>query len=1346
MKTEPNRNSNPARKRPPSPTWRLRRLEDMLPEAMARERYHVARDIHHLRHMLRKGRRVKRFEERLRDLEQGVASSIKIRRQRQTSLPLWEPIPDLPITDHRSAIVAAIQAHPVVIVAGETGSGKTTQLPKFCLDAGRGISGLIGCTQPRRIAATTVAQRIADELGESLGESVGYKIRFQDRTKRDAYIKVMTDGILLAEAQGTPSLTAYDTLIVDEAHERSLNIDFILGILKRLVRQRKDLKLIITSATIDTEKFARAFDDAPIIEVSGRMYPVEVRYRPILEAEDSASEETYAEAAVSAVDDLMGESARGDMLVFMPTEQDIRDTCELLESRGYAKTEVMPLYARLSTADQRRVFSGTAARKIIVATNVAETSITIPGIRYVVDTGLARIPRYSPRTRTTALPVTPIARSSADQRMGRCGRVENGVCIRLFEEDNYQGRPRFTTPEILRANLADVILRMISLKLGDISAFPFIDPPDPRSVSDGLQLLLELDAIEKDAGRSRRKGLAGYRLTGQGRIMARMPIDPRLSRMLIEAQRHGCLQQLVVIAAALSIQDPRERPLNKEQAADQAHGVFKDPASDFVTLLNIWERSREHVRTGPLKRFCREHFLSFRRMREWRDIHRQLAAIAEEAALEATGSAPATVPLAAADSQTATFGALYTAIHMSVLSGFLSNIALKKEKNIYRAARGRECMLFPGSGLFNRSGDWIVAAELVFTSRLFARTAANIESAWLESLAGKQCRYTYLEPRWSRKRGQVVADEQVSLYGLTIVERRLVSYEKTDPEGAAEIFVRSALMGGDVRKPLDFMEHNQALIESVADMENRLRRRDLLVDEETLYQFYRDRLGTMADIRSLARLLKKKDSDTFLRLQPEDLLRSEPDDQELALYPDKIELGDARLKADYRFEPGAEDDGITVAVPAASVHQVNPTDADWLVPGLLREKIAAMLKALPKIYRRQLVPVSDTADTIAKEMPRSKEDLATALGRFIHQRFKVDIPAAAWQDVAIPDHLRLRFTVVDADGQALAAGREPEVLSAVEPELPPDRRMDQARQQWECDGLTDWPPEDLPEQIDIGNGRTGRHSAFPALTLTKEDEDEVGVRLHGTYEQAERAHRAGVAVLLEKRLAGDLRHLKRQLKLPRDVAARVRFEGGGEAFGQQLYERVKRDLLHCDVRTREAFEALATSAQKELITTGQTYLQAVIPVLEAFDDVRETLYRVERQVGAKGPMAAFLQARREDVHRLVPARFIHLYERERYPHLVRYLQAIAIRVERAVMQFDRDQAKAADILPWEERLKDLLGQLDEKSSDRKRAALEELFWMIEEYKVSLFAQELKTAVPISAKRLEKKAAEIRRMT
>ncbi len=1325
----------------PSIGSRLRALEAMLPEAMARARFEAAREIGHIRYQVRKRRRVNRVEDRLRVIEKRLQRSAQLRAQRAAVRPSWEPLDNLPITARQAAIVAAIRDHPVVIVAGETGSGKTTQLPKFCLAAGRGVSGLIGCTQPRRIAATTVAQRIADELGEPLGAAVGYKIRFQDRTRRESFIKVMTDGILLAEAQGDPALTAYDTLIVDEAHERSLNIDFILGILKKLIQRRRDLRLVITSATIDTEKFARAFDAAPIIEVSGRMFPVEVRYRPI-EVEDDGGE-GYVEAAVAAVESLAGESARGDMLVFMPTEQDIRETCELLSARRLPRSKVMPLYARLSAADQHRVFAGSGSRKIIVATNVAETSITIPGIRYVVDTGLARIPRYSPRTRTTALPVAPIARSSADQRLGRCGRVENGICIRLYTEENYQGRPRFTPPEILRANLAEVILRMISLKLGDISAFPFIDPPDPRSIRDGLNLLVELEAIEKDEARSHRRGLERYRLTERGRIMARMPIDPRLSRMLIEARQQDCLPALLVIAAALSIQDPRERPVDREPAADQAHAAFKDPASDFVTLLNIWERARDIVRTGPLKRFCREHFLSFRRMREWRDIHRQLKTIAADAGLDQDQAR--TPPPAAAANRDDAFGALYTAIHMAILSGFLSNIALRKEKNFYRAARGRECMLFPGSGLFNRAGDWIVAAEMVQTSRLFARLAANIDSAWLEPLAGDQCRRLYLAPRWSRKRGQVVADEQVTLYGLVIVAGRRVGYGRIAPEEAAEIFVRHALIAGDVRQPLPFMTHNQALIDDVTDMENRLRRRGLLVDEETLYQFYRERLGTIADLRSLNQRIKKAGGDAFLRLTPADLLQMEPDADELALYPQEVALGSTRLRAEYRFNPGKEDDGITVTVPAARAHEVNPAAADWLVPGLLEEKIAALLRTLPKNYRRRLVPVGDTAALIAREMPQTTDDLPTALGNFIHRRFQVDIPATAWNDGDLPAHLRMRFALKGPDGATIAVDRDAGILQKAAPAPPQESRAADLRRQWERDGITAWDLDDLPASVAAHPDDPAAFTLFPALVRPAEGLTGVGLRLFGTHEEALRRHRDGVAALLEIVLARDLRQLKRQLGLPKALAGRVRLAGGAPALEKQLYARLVADHLHCDLRTATAFNERAARVRRTLMADGQALIAAVAPVVTAYDETRETVFALERQVGGQGVVADFLLDRREDMHKLVPENFVAIYDRSRLEHLPRYLKAIALRAERGVQAFDRDRPRAEAVVQATRALQRFVEQLTPRTSQVKRDALEDLFWLIEEYKVSLFAQELKTAVPVSAKRLEKKIGEISRI-
>jgi ATP-dependent helicase HrpA len=708
--------------------------------------------------------------------------------------------PDLPVTARKEEIIQAIKTSQVVIISGETGSGKTTQIPKCCLAAGCGTRGMIGCTQPRRIAAINVAKRIAFEFKESLGQSVGYKIRFDDKTPPNACIKVMTDGILLAETQQDRFLKQYDTLIVDEAHERSLNIDFTLGILRRLVKQRKHLKLIITSATIDTKKFSDAFDQAPIIEVSGRMFPVETIYQPILgETGESQSleDQGYVEAAADAAHALLSRTRSGDMLIFMPTEQDIGETMTLIRGHQHPGVTVLPLFARLSAREQAKVFSRTPGRKIIVSTNVAETSLTIPGIRYVIDTGLARIPSYSPRTRTTALPVRPISQSSANQRLGRCGRVENGVCIRLYDEDDFNGRPFFTAPEILRSNLAEVILRMIFLNLGDVQQFPFIDPPAPKSIKDGFDTLVELGAIREKKMAGTQK--TGFELTRVGQIMAKIPVDPKLSRILIQAQENSCLAEALVIATALSISDVRQRPAEKAAAADQQHARFKDPTSDFVTLLNIWDACKAaekklKTRTG-FRQFCIDHFLSFKRFREWQDIHNQIRRLLEEHGFK--GFLPYTLPPGTAQLKSREHeigGPLYMALHKSLLAGYLSHIAHKKEKNIYTAAKGQQVMIFPGSGLFDRAGPWIVAAEFVKTSQLFARGVANIDPSWLEEIGKDLCTRTWADPRWEKNQGQVLATEQVSLFGLVIVSGRPVAYGKLHPEEAGDIFIRKALV------------------------------------------------------------------------------------------------------------------------------------------------------------------------------------------------------------------------------------------------------------------------------------------------------------------------------------------------------------------------------------------------------------------------------------------------------------------------------------------------------------------------------------------------------------------------
>ena len=1284
------------------------------------------------------------FARRLGTLESQLQAAAGRKRKRRQNLPRFEDLSHLPITQAKAEIIDSLKNHPVTIISGETGSGKTTQIPKFCLAAGRGIDGKIACTQPRRIAATTVAARIAEELGEDLGRSVGYKIRFQDTTDPEAYIKVVTDGILLAETQGDPWLNEYDTIIVDEAHERSLNIDFVLGILKRLVERRPNLKLVITSATIDTEKFSKAFDDAPVIEVSGRLYPVETRYFvPDTDDQQEAEERTPVELAAQAIDQLSGRHGWGDVLVFMPTEQDIRETCETLEGRGYPRTVILPLFARLSPAEQKRVFASTGWRKIIVATNVAETSITIPGIKYVVDTGLARISQYVPRSRTTSLPVVPISRSSADQRQGRCGRVENGICIRLFSEADYRNRPLFTQPEILRANLADVILRMISLKLGDIDKFPFIDRPADKSIRDGFNLLEELGAIWRADTRS------AYRLTDNGRVMARMPIDPRLSRMLIEAQKENCLAQVTVIAAALSIQDVRERPLDKEKLADQAHRPFVDPLSDFITILNIWNSLHQGPEAprgmNALKKFCRQHFLSFRRIREWRDIHHQIMAVLKEQGMQPDGANGQNADVIPDDrrSDDGGFHPLYSAIHRSILSGFLSNIALKKEKVFFRATKDREVMIFPGSGLFKNPGDWIVAAEMVETSRLYARKVATIDVAWLEPLGGDLCRRSWSDPHWERDRGEVVAREQVTLFGLPIVENRSVAFGRIDPDKAGEIFIRSALIEMDVRQPLGFMRHNTDLVAEVRGMEDRIRRRDILVDDEVLVAFYRERLPGVCDIRTLKHRIRKQGGDGYLRLNKEMLTRYLPEADELAQFPQQLDLGHRVLDCDYAFDPGDETDGVTLTVPMEGTGDVPREQLDWLVPGLLAEKITALIKGLPKRYRVQLVPVADTVEMLVQGMPRGRESLPAALSRFLFDRRKVDIPASAWPVDDLPDHLKMRLSITDANGRVVASGRDESLLDqqTSTPRLP--KELQALKRQWERRGITTWEFGDLPDVLAVDDRRGTTWQLYPRLAAEK---DTVSLLLFTDSKTARTSHLEGVAALLRRRFAEDLKHLKKNLKLPALLKRQVHTFGGMAAVEAQLMACVTRDLFAVNLLTKKAFDDhVARLVEARIHQQGEALRDAVIAVIEAHHEARCRILEVEQRRITAPLVAQFLQTLGDDLTRLMPDNFVLLYDRQRLGHLVRYLNTITIRVQRGLTDLEKDRARQGQVAPFLDALNQMLESMDDATSDGKRGAVESFFWMIEEYKVSLFAQEVGTDGPVSPKRLNKLIGEIERM-
>ncbi len=1321
----------------------ITKIEQLLNHVMCVDRPHLIRGVRRLK---KKGAAVSdaaKAKAQAEALLKRARRSTDQRAARLRAMPKIVDFPDLPITHKKDEIVHALKHHRVVIIAGETGSGKTTQIPKFCMEAGRGSAGRIGCTQPRRIAAITVARRLAEELGEELGHSVGYKIRFDEQSGHDAVVKVMTDGILLAETQRDPFLNEYDTLIVDEAHERSLNIDFTLGILRDLVRKRRDLKLVITSATIDTEKFSKAFDDAPVIEVSGRMYPVEVRYLPVQNYDDpDQDDQGYVEAAVEAVDRIHRESRQGDILMFMPTEQDITESIELLRGRQYPGVTVLPLYARLSAHEQAKVFSRGLGRKIIVSTNVAETSLTIPGIKYVVDSGLARIPHYSPRTRTTALPVSPISRSSADQRKGRCGRVSNGVCIRLYDEADYGSRALFTSPEILRSNLAEVILRMISLGLGDVASFPFIDAPAGKSVKDGFDTLLELGAIRLKNG----PGKKAYRLTEKGKIMAGIPVDPKLSRILIEADERGCLEEAAIIAAALSIADVRQRPQDKAQQADQKHALFKDPASDFITLLNIWkacqgaERSLKS-RTG-VRKFCKEHYLSFKRLREWKDIHGQIRSVLREHGINGENRLGPSVGTKGLKSKAFDIGGpLYIELHKSLLCGYLANIAHKKEKYLFQAAKGQTAMIFPGSGIFNSAGNWIVAAEFVETSQLFARTAATIDPEWLEELAGDLCTRTFSSPHWEKKRGEVVATEQVSLFGLVIVPERRVSYGPIHPDEAGDIFIRSALVEGEIPRRFPFMDHNQALMDDLSKLEEKTRKRDILASDEEIFLFYKERLPQpFFNLKTFARFLKERGDDGFLRMTLADLQKNQPDEAHLALLPDTLQMGMTRFQLEYGFDPGAEHDGITLKVPAMSAGSVTNDSLAYLVPGLFKEKVTALIKNLPKKYRVRLMPVSRKAEIIVKEMAHQDRPLFSELSQFVHRRFGVEVPASAWSDEGLEEHLKMRISIRDEKDREIAASRNHTVLKTFSDTMVPgEDAFERVRARYERENLTSWTLGDLPDSIPVDAAEGFTYGVYPALTR---EGDQVHLRLFKKQGAARAAHREGVRALYEIVYETDVNALKKDLKRARHLKVHALFLGGDLSFDRALFNCVMRHLFFKEIRTQAEFDAHAGRAIPQLYDMGQNLIAGVEQLCEAHGNTLDLLKQIRLKNINRPQVIQWVDRLQADVAALVPNGFLEMYALEKIPHLRRYIMAMGIRAQRGMVDFGRDQQKTEAVEKYTSRLSAMLETLSVDSSREKADAIEALFWMIEEYKVSLFAQELKTSIKISPKRLDERCREI----
>ena len=1203
-------------------------------------------------------------------------SNLRYHQRAQNIPPLKFP-QDLPISVKKQDIIDSIKNNQVTIITGETGSGKTTQIPKMCLAAGRGLRGIIGLTQPRRIAAVSIAQRIAAECGEECGKSIAYKIRFEEKSSTEPLIKVMTDGILLAETVKDRRLLAYDTIIVDEAHERSLNIDFILGYLRTLLAERKDLKVIITSATIDTEKFSEAFNNAPVIKVSGRMYPVEVRYRPLDPVKEEKGETTYVDEAVACVENLQRERRYEDILIFMPTEQDIRETCGLLAKKCTGL--ILPLYARLSGSQQRLIFAAAGQQKIIVATNIAETSLTIPGIKYVIDAGLARILEYNPRSQTTGLPIKPISMSSAEQRKGRCGRVQNGICIRLYSQEEFSQKPLYTPPEIMRSNLAGVILRMLSLNLGSVNSFPFVDRPQPKSIRDGIDILDDLGALTKDDS-SEETNL--YKLTEVGRTMAEFPLDPRVSRMLIEAQKEKCVNEIAVIAAALSIQDPRERPYDKADQASKAHALFAHPESDFLTYLNIWNRYHGSLESLPsqskLRKFCHEHFLSYKRMIEWRDIYHQILDIIDGKNKTAKNKKHIKIEINQEISDK---------IHRCILSGYLSNIAQKKEKNFYNAAKSRAVMIFPGSGLFNRAGGWIVAAEISMTSRVFARNVANIKCEWLEELGRDNCRYTYAAAHWEKNRGQVVALEKVTLFGLTIVEQRPVAYERINPDEARSIFIREALVTGEVPRRIPFLEHNLSLFNHVKTMEEKLRKRGLVVDEETIAGLYEQRLPVISDIRSLLNLIKEKGSDEFLRFREEDLIANEPDPEEISQYPDQIKIGDAAFACRYSFEPGKTDDGVTVNVPLGFVSRAAEENIDRYLPSLLQEKAVCLLKSLPKSLRQRLPSPVQIAQSLLEQKSYLNKSLPQALSQLLHDKYKVTVPRDAWALEKLPAHLNIRYSVIDEKGKEIKNSRDINLLQKELADTINTSAMDNIRRDWEKEGITRWDFGELPTQIPL----TGIHGligyAYPALHVI---DDSINLRLFSDQKESAANHTKGVAALYEIYFADVLKQLRKNVALTAGMKAIAANIGNPKHLEQSIINRVKKDLFFKPWRKQEDFIEHADSLNSKILPYGQQVLISIEPVLKAFDDTLACVHNLMKKNTGNNPALKFLQDIRTELKGLVPVDFPELYTFDRMKDLPRYSKALALRAERGSLNLAAAQNKMQQVLIYSWQLQQMI--------------------------------------------------------
>lgn len=1281
-------------------------LKKALGECLIKDRFRFSKRIDGASKIKNESARNAVFDEIALD----IAQSMMVVEQRKQQMPKIEYPALLPVSQKRDDIAKAIAHHQVVIVAGETGSGKTTQLPKICAELGRGKYGLIGHTQPRRLAARSVANRIAEEMETELGGFVGYKVRFTDQISDQTQIKLMTDGILLAEIQNDRFLNQYDTIIIDEAHERSLNIDFILGYLKQLLPRRPDLKVIITSATIDPERFSKHFSIAPIIEVSGRTYPVEVRYRPLAGDDDSESDRDQLEGIFQAVDELCNEGL-GDILIFMNGEREIRDTADALSKRNLRDTEIVPLYARLSAGEQNKIFQPHAGRRIVLATNVAETSLTVPGIKYVIDPGTARISRYSYRTKVQRLPIEPISQASANQRKGRCGRTEEGICIRLYSEEDFLSRPEFTDPEILRTNLASVILQMTALGLGDIEAFPFVEAPDKRNIQDGVRLLEELGAIN-DQIKDPKK-----RLTESGKQLARLPIDPRLARMVLEASKLGCLKEVMIIASALSIQDPRERPSDKQQASDEKHRRFNHEDSDFLTLVNLWHyigQQQKALTSNQFRRQCKLDYLNYLRVREWQDVYTQLHQSTREMGFKLNDEPGS-----------------YHAVHSAILVGLLSHIGMKdQEKSEYHGARNARFNIFPASGLFKKQPKWVMSAELVETSKLWARVVAKIEPDWIEPLAKHLIKRSYSEPHWSKKNAAVMAYEKVMLYGIPIVPKRLVNYGTIDPVLSREIFLRSALVEGDWETKHAFFKQNRALLAEVEELEHKSRRRDILVDDEELFQFYDQRVGTEVvsgrHFDAWWKTASRKTPD-LLSFEKEMLFKGDASHITDLDYPNFWHQGNLKLKLSYQFEPGENSDGVTVHIPLPILNQVEPHGFDWQIPGLRHELVVSLIKSLPKTLRKNFVPAPNYADAFLARVTPFEMPLLDAMEKELRRMTGVTVLREDWKLDQLPAHLKITYRAVDHRNRKLNESCDLHELKESLKEKVQETLSQVADDDIEQRDLHTWSFGELPKVYQQKRGGF-EVRAYPALVDKK---DSVEIKLFETEQEQLSAMRAGQRRLILLNVPSPIKYL--HANLPNKSKLGLYFNPYGKVL--DLID----DCIACGVDRLieehggmvwepQAFEVLKEHVRAEL---GDT----VVEIAKQVETILTTAYNINKRLKGKVDftMAFALSDVKAQIEGLIFSGFATECGWKRLPDILRYMRAIERRMEKLPVDPNKDRLHMLKIESVANKYKELLNKIPKGMAipDNVR----EIRWMLEELRVSYFAQQLGTPYPVSDKRI-----------